>query len=69
MPGPAGPQAGAVIRLSRDFNIGDIKPTILDEFEQKDFQGVSVYENREQPVVRLHQPNSRTIVVYSSAKH
>jgi hypothetical protein len=63
MPGPAGPQAGAVIRLSKDFNIGDLKPTILDEFEQKDFQGVSVYENRQQPVVRLHQPNSRTIVV------
>jgi hypothetical protein len=63
MPGPAGPQAGAVIRFSRDYKISDLKPTILREFEQKDFQGVSVYESRQQPVVRLHQADTRTIVV------
>lgn len=65
MPGPAGPKAGVVIRFSKDYKIEDLNPELLSQFEQKDFLGLSVYESRQQPMVRLHQPESNTIVVSS----
>lgn len=63
MPGPAGPTGGAVFTFSQDYKFEDLNPEILAEFQQADFQGLSVYESNQRPVVRVHQPNPRTLIV------
>lgn len=65
MPGPMGPQAGAVFELSVDTAIGQLNPMILNEFDAKEVDGIKVYESRRPPIVRLHQAGPRTILVGS----
>lgn len=65
MPGPAGPQAGAVLEFSQDYPIANLNPMILGEFQLNNDQGIPVYESRQQPIVRVHQPNPRTMVIGS----
>jgi hypothetical protein len=65
MPGAMGPKAGAVFRFTQDYPIDRLNPKLLAEFDAKEFEGLSVYESRQQPVFRLHQPDLRTIVVSS----
>lgn len=63
MPGPGGPQAGAVITLANDYKIADLNPKLLSEFEQTVAEGLAVYESRQQPSVRIHQTDARTVFV------
>ncbi|WP_197455290.1 DUF1559 domain-containing protein [Stieleria neptunia] len=65
MPGPMGPQAGAVIQFNVDTGIGQLNPMILNELEAKQVDGLEVYESRRPPIVRLHQAGPRTILVGS----
>ncbi|MCA9140749.1 MAG: DUF1559 domain-containing protein [Planctomycetales bacterium] len=65
MPGPEGPQAGAVIHFSQDYLIENLNPMILREFEPGQVDGVTVYSSRRPPMIRVHQPDPRTIVVSS----
>lgn len=65
MPGPAGPQAGAAIEFSKDVAIRELNPMILREFEAKEVQGLSIFESRRPPIVQLHQPDARTILIGS----
>ena len=62
MPSPAGPQAGAIIRFSKDQRIADLNPQLLENLTQKEFQGLPVYEMPEQPPIHLHQLDAQTIV-------
>ena len=63
MPGPAGPQAGAVIRFSKDYKISDLNPKISSELEQQEVEGISVYRSQQPPVIQLHQPDARSLFV------
>ena len=62
MPMPM-PQGGLVVRLSKDFQVSNLKSKILDEFELKQVDGLTVYQSRQDPPVVIHQPDPRTIVV------
>ncbi len=65
MPGPMGPQAGAVFEFNVDTAIGQLNPMILNEFEAKEVDGIEVFESRRPPIVQLHQAGPRTILVGS----
>lgn len=63
MPGPAGPQGGAVVEFSQDYLFENLNPEMLQMFQPSDQGGKTVYESRQQPVVRVHQVNPRTLLI------
>lgn len=61
-PGPAGPQAGAVVQLSEPFDINDLNPQLLDgQGLQRD--GEFEFLAAPDPNFIYHQVDPRTIVV------
>lgn len=63
MPGPNGPQAGAVIELNKDYSIEDLNSDIFLSDEPWDMDGLSVYSVDTPMGVVLHRVDARTFVV------
>lgn len=62
-PGPEGPRMGAVVRFVTDFKISDVRPALLSELDQREIEGLAVYEGRGLETVRFHQLDARTVIV------
>ncbi|MEO8270395.1 MAG: hypothetical protein ABI557_11795, partial [Aureliella sp.] len=61
-PGPAGPQAGAIVQLSEPFDINDLNPQLLDgQGLQRD--GKFEFLAAPDPTIIYHQVDPRTLVV------
>ncbi|EMI20179.1 protein containing DUF1559 [Rhodopirellula maiorica SM1] len=62
-PGPAGPQIGAVIELSEDYNIDDLNENLFRSTEPQEMDGYSVYSLDGPPGTVLHRKDARTLLI------
>ncbi|WP_372722436.1 DUF1559 domain-containing protein [Novipirellula sp.] len=62
-PGPAGPQIGAVIDLSEDYDIGDLNAELFLSNEPQEIDGFSVYSIDGPPGTVLHRKDARTLIL------
>ncbi|TWU24083.1 hypothetical protein Pla52o_20060 [Novipirellula galeiformis] len=62
-PGPAGPQFGAVIELSQDYDIGDLNEKLLRSTEPQEIEGLSVFPFDGPPGTVLYRKDARTWIV------
>ncbi|SMP51605.1 Protein of unknown function [Neorhodopirellula lusitana] len=66
MPGPTGPQAGAVFRMNQDYEVSDLSEQIVASSEATVIQGHEMYPVTDAPNVFLHQLDARTYLAGTS---
>ncbi len=63
LPGSRGPQAGVVIKLSKDYQISDLNPKIFRSLDPEEQNGITVYAINGPPGTELHRKDARTFFV------
>ncbi|KAA5543843.1 DUF1559 domain-containing protein [Roseiconus nitratireducens] len=63
LPGPGGPQFGALLSFTQDYPIDQLNPELLKEFQRQDVDGLSVYQSPSPPLIQIHQPNPRSLLI------
>jgi hypothetical protein len=63
MPTPNGPTGGLVLELTQDYDFSALTPEVVQAFEKADASGMTIWESKMVPTVRIHQPDARTMVI------
>ncbi|MEM6470354.1 MAG: DUF1559 domain-containing protein, partial [Planctomycetota bacterium] len=63
MPSPAGPVGGLVVSLAKGYSFETLSPKLTESFERGEENGLVIYTSRQQPVVRVYQPDPQTMLI------